>query len=812
MFKNYLLIVWCNIMYNKLYIGIIFVGLVVGLICVMLVVMFVCYELSYDWSILYYECIYCVGFQVLENGVYVIIVKLVFVVVFYVKDNVVGIEVVVCMYFLQGNQFWVICDEVVFNQDDVYFVDFNVFLMFLVEFIEGSVIMVFDQFGKVVLICEVVEKYFGMVDVVGKCLILEGINKVDVVVLAVVENLLVIIYFNYCLLVFIDMLKMLYMVKILDMLVDVWVYMYIWVEEGCSCEQVMFDLQVLFKCFQDVYEVFILLLVCVDDIYLCVLLLDNEMKINGDINMVYVYVVIVLVMLLVVVVNFMNLVIVCFSCCVKEVGICKVFGVMWGQLVVQFMIEVMVLILVVFVILVLLVMVLILFFGGVLGCDLYFILFSDLLLLGGLLLVVVIVVLLLGSYFVLYLFVFELVKVFKGDVICGCVGVLFCKLLVIFQFCVLVVLVVVIVVVFVQMCFVEVECFGYNKEQVVMLILLVWVVGQYDVFWQQLLFDLLVWLVVGFSCILIEYFGDMMVLQIDGVEYVMYYYLFVEEDFFFMYEVVFVVGWLFVCEWFGECIIVFIEENLVIQVKLVVNEFFVKVQGWLLEDVIGKIVDIQFSEDLQWLLIKIIVIGVVNEMYFILMCQKSCLVVFVVLLDIFCKVFIKVDVVNIDGVFKYINMVWDCFVVGELMEVQFFDVCFDVMYYFEKCQVKVFIWLVGLIIVIVVFGLYGLVFYFIEWWIKEIGICKVLGVSNVSIVMLFIKEYSWLVLLVNVIGWLIVYMVMWDWFNGFEYCIDMNVVFFVIVVLVIFMVVWLIVFMQVYVVVKVRLVNLLCYE
>lgn len=812
MFKNYLLIAWRNITHNKLYTGIILAGLVVGLTCAMLVATFVRHELSYDRSIPHYERTYRVGFQVLENGVHVTTAKLAPAAAPYVKDNVAGIEAVVRMYSLQGNQFRVIRDEAVFNQDDVYFADPNVFSMFPAEFIEGSATTALDQPGKVVLTREAAEKYFGTADAVGKRLTLEGTNKVDVVVSAVVENLPATTHLNYRLLVSIDTLKTLYTAKILDTLADARAYTYIRVEEGRSREQVMSDLQVLFKRFQDVHEVLTPLLVRVDDIHLRAPPSDNEMKINGDINTVYVYVAIALVMLLVAAVNFMNLATARSSRRAKEVGIRKVLGATRGQLVAQFMIEAMALTLVAFVISALLAMVLIPSFGGVLGRDLHFTLFSDPLLLGGLLLVAVIVALLSGSYPALYLSAFEPAKVLKGDVTRGRAGALFRKSLVTFQFCVSAVLVVATVVVLAQMRFAEAERLGYNKEQVVTLTLPARVAGQYDAFRQQLLSDPSVRSVAGSSRIPTEHLGDMMALQIDGAEYAMYYYLSVAEDFFSTYEVAFAAGRPFARERSGERIIVPTEENPVTQAKLVVNESFVKAQGWSPEDAIGKTVDIQLSEDPQRPLIKTTVIGVANEMHFTSMRQKSRPAVFVVSPDTFRKVSIKVDAANIDGALKHINTVWDRFAAGEPMEAQFLDVRFDAMYHLEKRQAKVFTWLAGLTIVIAVFGLYGLVSYSTERRTKEIGIRKVLGASNVSIVMLFIKEYSWLVLLANVIGWPIAYMVMRDWLNGFEYRIDMNVVFFAIAALVTFTVAWLTVFTQAYAAAKARPVNSLRYE
>lgn len=812
MFKNYLLIAWRNIAQNKLYSAIILFGLVIGLTCAMLVATFVRHELSYDKAIPNHERTYRVGFAVLENGVEVATAKLAPAAAPYLKSNIEGVEDVVRFYSMQGNQFRVIRDESTFNQDNVYFVDSNVFKMFPIKLQDGQAATALDQPGKVVLSADLAKKYFDTTAAVGKRLTLEGENKVDVVVSGVMENLPANTHLSAQMLVSIDTLKTLFDSKILDTLADARAYTYIRVEEGRTRDQVMTDLTKLFKRFQDSHEVMMPQLTRVDDIHLRAPPADNDMKINGDINTVYVYVAIALVMLLVAGVNFMNLATARSSRRAKEVGIRKVLGATRRQLIAQFMIEALALTWIAFVLSAILAAVLMPAFGGLLARDLQFTLFSDPLLLGGLLLVTALVALFSGSYPALFLSAFDPAKVLKGDVTRGKAGSRFRKFLVTFQFAVSAILIVATLVVLAQMRFAETERLGYNKEQMLTLKLPPRVAERYDAFKSRLVSNPNITAVAASARIPTEHLGDMMALQIDGAEYAMYYYLSVEEDFFDAYQIKFLSGKSFDRKRSGERIVVPTEENPVTQAKMVVNDSFIKQQGWSAEDAIGKSVDIQLSPDPQRPLVKTTVIGVTDELHFTSLRKKTRPAVFVVSPDVFRRVSIKVDAANIDAALAHINSVWEQFAAGEAMEAQFLDVRFDAMYHLEKRQARVFTWLASLTILIAVFGLYGLVSYSTERKTKEIGIRKVLGATNRSIVMLFVKEYSWLVLLANVIGWPIAYVVMRDWLNGFEYRIDMSVLFFVVAGVVTFVIAWLTVVSQAYSVAKATPVNSLRYE
>lgn len=63
---------------------------------------------------------------------------------------------------------------------------------------------------------------------------------------------------------------------------------------------------------------------------------------------------------------------------------------------------------------------------------------------------------------------------------------------------------------------------------------------------------------------------------------------------------------------------------------------------------------------------------------------------------------------------------------------------------------------------------------------KEIGIRKVLGSSVSQIVQMLIKDFTKLVVVGNVIGWILAYYIMSDWLQSFAYRINIGVFTFIV--------------------------------
>ncbi|MEM9338499.1 MAG: FtsX-like permease family protein [Bacteroidota bacterium] len=91
------------------------------------------------------------------------------------------------------------------------------------------------------------------------------------------------------------------------------------------------------------------------------------------------------------------------------------------------------------------------------------------------------------------------------------------------------------------------------------------------------------------------------------------------------------------------------------------------------------------------------------------------------------------------------------------------------MYQYEKQTGQVFLVFANLAVFIACLGLFGLSTFIASQKIKEIGIRKVLGASETSIVLLLSKSFAKLVLISCLIGLPVAYLTMEQWLENFAY-------------------------------------------
>jgi ABC-type antimicrobial peptide transport system permease subunit len=77
--------------------------------------------------------------------------------------------------------------------------------------------------------------------------------------------------------------------------------------------------------------------------------------------------------------------------------------------------------------------------------------------------------------------------------------------------------------------------------------------------------------------------------------------------------------------------------------------------------------------------------------------------------------------------------------------------------------------------VIVLLGILGLVSLSIRKRTKEIGIRKVLGASVPGIILLFLKEFLWVIVVAGLVACPLAWYIMNGWLNDYSYRITINI-------------------------------------
>ena len=97
---------------------------------------------------------------------------------------------------------------------------------------------------------------------------------------------------------------------------------------------------------------------------------------------------------------------------------------------------------------------------------------------------------------------------------------------------------------------------------------------------------------------------------------------------------------------------------------------------------------------------------------------------------------------------------------------------------------------------IVLMGIFGVVAFTLARRNKEIAIRKVLGAEAGNIILLFIRDYAWLILIANLIAWPLAYIVTNNWLQNYNYRIGQSIYSYVTVSLLVFVLAFLLISAQ----------------
>ena len=126
-----------------------------------------------------------------------------------------------------------------------------------------------------------------------------------------------------------------------------------------------------------------------------------------------------------------------------------------------------------------------------------------------------------------------------------------------------------------------------------------------------------------------------------------------------------------------------------------------------------------------------------------------------------------------------LESVWKQFLPTRPFVYQFLNKRLDAYYRSEMMLQKVCGVFATLSIFISCLGMLGLIAFATQQRTKEIGIRKVLGASEGNIILLLTRNFLWLTVIANIIGWPVAYYLMSSWLNDFAYRIDLEPLMFI---------------------------------
>lgn len=181
------------------------------------------------------------------------------------------------------------------------------------------------------------------------------------------------------------------------------------------------------------------------------------------------------------------------------------------------------------------------------------------------------------------------------------------------------------------------------------------------------------------------------------------------------------------------------------------------------------------------------IMGVVKDFNFASLKQKIAGMLFIVAEPIELarsesskSMYIRLNTDNLNETVQQIRTFYEAQKPNDPFEFYFLDDAFNQLYYEEEQMARLFQVFTALAITVACLGLFGLVTFTTERKTHEIGIRKVLGASEVSIVHLITKEFTWVIvvgcLCAVPIGWWL----MQSWLNNFSYRIKLEVIIFII--------------------------------
>jgi putative ABC transport system permease protein len=142
---------------------------------------------------------------------------------------------------------------------------------------------------------------------------------------------------------------------------------------------------------------------------------------------------------------------------------------------------------------------------------------------------------------------------------------------------------------------------------------------------------------------------------------------------------------------------------------------------------------------------------------------------------------------NLGSIHESIDFIKDRFTKifpGNYFEYFFLDEYFDNQYSSDKKFGRFFAIFTFIAIIVAYLGLFGLTTYLISRRTKEIAIRKILGATIQEILLLFVKDFVWLILIAAIVEFPCMYFLGKYWLNNFAFKINVGLMIFILPVLI----------------------------
>ncbi len=491
--------------------------------------------------------------------------------------------------------------------------------------------------------------------------------------------------------------------------------------------------------------------------------MDYEAEPNGDIKRVYIFSIIALFILLIASINYMNLSTARSALRAREIGIRKVIGARKKELIIQFLSESVLLCWVAIIIAFFLTSLALPWINKISGQQLSY---HDLLewkIVVPLLLTPFVLGIISGIYPALFMSSFQPVKTLKGIFKTGGNSISFRKVLVVTQFAISIVLIISTAIVFQQLHYIQNKSLGFDKEFQIILPYGSDVDKQYDVFRTAVLRNSSFRVMGRSSRIptgrLLDAAGAYTLVG-DSLRPLNTDIKVVDVDFDFIpvYNIKVVAGRNFSRDFKTDT------------AGFVLNESSVSAIGWKSpQEAVGK--------DFKYGTTQGHVIGVIGDFNFESMHQQIVPIVLVTKTpdqSYYNNITIKVSGNNIAGTLSYLEKTWKTILPLTPYQFSFLDDNFNKLYEAEQKQGTLYVFFACIAIFIACLGLFGLSSFAITQRIKEIGVRKVLGANVRTIVTLLSTDFLKLVIIAALLAFPIAWISMNNWLKDFAFRVSIE--------------------------------------